>query len=502
MSSCGNPAVESDALMTRKPKYDKSRTCVRCKENTGNLVIRHAVYCKDCFFPLITHRFRRSLEPFVNPKPDGPRRTALKPTGDLLIGYSGGLGSAVLLDLVARCYVTPDKSLVTAEGGRDHPRKDRVWKKVRVCYVEVCDAFPGMPDRTEEIRMAVNKYQDLEFIPLRIQDSFDPKFWKSTGVSPDQLLQYSLDLGTEDLLIASTSTSSEPTAALRAYLAALPTPSALPTILKTLTRLLLLYTAYSTKSSHLVLGTSLTSLAVSLITSITQGGGFHVKEETQEEWRPTYSTGTNDFQPSELPIRIIRPLRDIGMKECGAWAWWMDVKVVGREKWVWPGAKSGIGSLTKDFIVGLEKDYPSTVSTIVRTCGKLAPKGEVDGRCILCERPIQEGIQEWHSRISIRSRADLTGKSESAPRSISRAQPSLTSLLCYTCHTTLTSRSSRSAPPLYPGLSVEKKVPLPVWIDARLSENSLHAGHNEVITGHFLTEGEKRDALKYYLLDD
>ena len=99
---------------------------------------------RECFVPLMTHKFRRSLEPYVNAKPDGPRRTALKPTGNLLIGFSGGLGSSVLLDLVYRCYVQPDPLLVTSEGGKDHPRNERVWKKVTVCYVEVCDAFPGV----------------------------------------------------------------------------------------------------------------------------------------------------------------------------------------------------------------------------------------------------------------------------------------------------------------------------------------------------------------------
>lgn len=90
----------------------------------------------------MTFKFRRALEPSVNAKPDGPRRTALKPTGDLLIGFSGGLGSTVLLDLVHRCYVSPDELAAPVDGGRDHPRKDRVWKKVTVCYVETCDIFP------------------------------------------------------------------------------------------------------------------------------------------------------------------------------------------------------------------------------------------------------------------------------------------------------------------------------------------------------------------------
>lgn len=35
----------SDAWPGRK-KYDKTNHCVKCKTASGNLVIRHAVYCK------------------------------------------------------------------------------------------------------------------------------------------------------------------------------------------------------------------------------------------------------------------------------------------------------------------------------------------------------------------------------------------------------------------------------------------------------------------------
>ena len=51
----------------------------------------------------------------------------------------------MLLDLVNRCYVNPDDSLLAnngADGGRDHPRHERVWKKVTVCYIEMCDVIP------------------------------------------------------------------------------------------------------------------------------------------------------------------------------------------------------------------------------------------------------------------------------------------------------------------------------------------------------------------------
>lgn len=66
--SCENPQTEPDALMQReswkrnstlrcfnvfvgRKKYDKTRNCVRCKDATGNIVIRHAVYCKFVELP-------------------------------------------------------------------------------------------------------------------------------------------------------------------------------------------------------------------------------------------------------------------------------------------------------------------------------------------------------------------------------------------------------------------------------------------------------------------
>jgi hypothetical protein len=61
---CGNPAAETgEALMPselftppnlghltdffeEKRKFDRSRICVKCKINPGNLVIRHSIYCR------------------------------------------------------------------------------------------------------------------------------------------------------------------------------------------------------------------------------------------------------------------------------------------------------------------------------------------------------------------------------------------------------------------------------------------------------------------------
>jgi cytoplasmic tRNA 2-thiolation protein 2 len=107
--------------------------------------------------------------------------------------------------------------------------------------------------------------------------------------------------------------------------------------------MLLIHTAYSSNCSHLLLGTSLTSLSISLISSISQGAGFIVREEAQEEWTPPQPTNTSEHRISS--VRVIRPLRDVGMKECAMWAWWNSLTVVGKERLTY--GKQGIGSLTK-----------------------------------------------------------------------------------------------------------------------------------------------------------
>jgi hypothetical protein len=100
---------------------------------------------RDCFFSLMTTKFKRILEPSVNPTVNPPRRKALKASGNVLLAFSGGLGSAVLLDLVSQCYFKPvDVNDANPRGGKNHPRNGNVWNKAVICYVEICSAFPGV----------------------------------------------------------------------------------------------------------------------------------------------------------------------------------------------------------------------------------------------------------------------------------------------------------------------------------------------------------------------
>nr|GAT60715.1 predicted protein [Mycena chlorophos] len=471
-AECGNPATEQgEALMQRRTKYDKTRQCIKCREKQGNVVIRHAVYCKDCFFPTAVSKFKRVLDPAIALPGSGSKtKKGLKASGNLCIGFSGGLGSTVLLDLIALNYYSSEKaewgSSRRRNGGTEHPRHEPVWEKASVCYIEVAGALPEARDRTEEIRAVFDQLAPFaEFVPLRLEDAFDDAWWALVGGKriPNHL---SVDLANEELFLFP-NPSSTPIEALRTYLASLPTQTAIPTAIQNLIRLLLLHTAHSTGSSHLLLGTSLTSLSISLISSISQGGGFVVREETQEKW-----------VNASKHVILTRPLRDLGIKECAIWAWWRGLRVVGKENYL--GGKQGIGALTKNFIMGLERDYPSTVSTIARTCAKLVPKDASETRCALCERPAQPGVQEWKERISIREFS--ADKNTRAPPA-TEAGPGLTPHLCYACHTTLTSRSSRGA--AIASTQPVRTTPLPTWVESRL--------HMQSVVANFLLPDEDEE---------
>jgi cytoplasmic tRNA 2-thiolation protein 2 len=222
-----------------------------------------------------------------------------------------------------------------------------------------------MQDRTDDIRSVVERYPSFDFVPLRIEDAFDGSWWTNVsgsnstpqvclelskdGLITDgrtatmhQLIQFNiLNFVLSGLHVASNVIGLTPVEAMRSYLSSLPTQTAISSALQNLARLLILHTAHSRGSSHLLFGSSLTSLSISLLSSISQGGGYAIREELQEEWAPVAASGP---KPSNV-LRVIRPLRDVTAKECAVYAWWNNISVIGRDKQ--RRAILGIAALTK-----------------------------------------------------------------------------------------------------------------------------------------------------------
>ncbi|KAF8525852.1 hypothetical protein BU17DRAFT_74271 [Hysterangium stoloniferum] len=458
--SCENAPDSTESVMPRRRRVAEKGICIKCKTNRGRIIIRHAVYCKECFPALIKTKFRGVLDPTVNPSNENaPLRGSLKAAGNLLIGYSGGLGSTVLLDLLRLSYLTPVDQAV-GKGGKQHPKKGgKPWNRLIICYIECGGAYPDAADRTAEVEAALESYKgDFEFLPLRLEDAF---------LNGDDAV---VDLSNEDLPVLKRPSAATPLHQLKAYLSSLPTATSHQSAISTLIRLILHRSARAHDCSHLVLGTSLTSLSVSLINAVAGGAGYTIGMEKGEEL----------IAPDGGIVRLVRPLREVTMKECAAYLRWRNLSVIGNKRMLSTpsNGKESIGSLTKDFIFGLERDYPSTVSAIVRTCNKLV--SNTTG-----EKPAQPGIREWKERISIRNALrDNEEISTDAPLepsdTLTEDSLLLSPYLCYACHTTLISRSSRGSRKTSSLGDQIHQVPLPMWVSENLQASGSRQRRQEM----------------------
>ncbi|KAG8908422.1 hypothetical protein FRB99_006627 [Tulasnella sp. 403] len=388
MASCSNTEdTAKDEIMPRRKTYDKGKDCIRCKSARGQIVIRHCLYCKDCFYHTVSLKFRKAMASLLTPGPRSktPRKKGDKCHGSLLLAYSGGIGSTILLDMVQRRYIdgiddsNPDERDVSAK------RRPPVWKAIKVAYVEQCAAYKNVPDRTAEVKRIVSRYPEFSLQMLRLEDAFDPEWWgRNARPGP-------LSINLPSFSTSNFDSTDTPAERLHTFLAAQPTPTGVQHAVATLTRLLVQHLALREGSSHLLLGTN--------------------------------------------------------------------------------------------FIMELERDYPSTVSAISRTCEKVEPKGTAADSCALCKRPVQLGDLSWKTRISI-LRIDPDRPLPSANDNRASLEPHL----CYNCHTSLTSRNNRSS-------GVERThVPLPLWAGDAVATSTAD--------GHVLTMEEKVNKIKDFLIVD
>ncbi len=119
----------------------------------------------------------------------------------------------------------------------------------------------------------------------------------------------------------------------------MPTQTAVKDGSRLLTRRLLERTATSLGATHLLLGRSMSSLSMSLLASVCSGRGFTIADE-----RHSSSGGIISFNP----------LKDLGSKECAAYAWWNDLQIVTspvmRDSRTGTGTRTDIQELTRGLL--------------------------------------------------------------------------------------------------------------------------------------------------------
>ncbi|CAG8434431.1 1985_t:CDS:10 [Ambispora gerdemannii] len=366
-------SIEEPILVKEQAPLSAGKKCIKCKIAKATILIRYSTYCKSCFQHVFVGKFRKNLEKsrVIHSAPDEKAMVAL----------SGGPSSRCLLQLL-RDYCEPLPHEIS---------KKSTFNEIKICHVDESVAIFDEQEKEKEnstlckVESIAKKY-NYEFIGLRLEDIFSPEY-TSSGLYDNSLLD-----------AVSTLTSKEE-------------------LLWHFKMCLLMQMARKKGCTRLFMGDCSTRLSIKIISLTSKGRGFSLPLETSGECNLFKAEKHYEFNfllcqnnkivnLDSIDVIILRPMKDMLSKEIGIYNQFtglVDDIVITPTLTSMMSVASSIERLTEDFIVGLEKDYPSTVSTIARTGAKLTPSNliNLEQSCAVCMMPYKEGIKNWQNRITV-----------------------------------------------------------------------------------------------------
>ncbi|XP_023980568.1 cytoplasmic tRNA 2-thiolation protein 2 isoform X2 [Physeter macrocephalus] len=361
------------------PRPSREQKCVKCKEGLPVVVIRAGdAFCRDCFKAFYVHKFRAVL---------GKNRLVF-PGEKVLLAWSGGPSSSSMLWQVL-------------EGlSRDSAKRLRFVPGV--VYADEGAACGQSPeDRAKTLAEAKLVLQTVGFpwhiVALEEVFSLPPSVLRCSAREPvgtegaykaavDSFLQQRHALGEQSQPCPQHPQSqvgpppANQTEALSRLFNSVKTLTAKEELLQTLRTHLILHVARTHGYSKVMTGDSCTRLAIKLMTSLALGRGAFL----------AWDTGFSDERHGD--VVVVRPMREHTLKEVAFYNRLFAVPSV-----FTPAVdtkapeKASIHRLMEAFILRLQAQFPSTVSTVYRTSEKLvkAPRdgcaaGTPGPRCLLC----------------------------------------------------------------------------------------------------------------------
>lgn len=351
------------------------RKCVKCRESTAAVVIRAGdAYCRGCFKEYFIHKFRAML---------GKHRIIF-PGEKVLLAVSGGPSSCSMLNQVQqglsqnahkKLRFRPGIVYIDEGGAVGASLEDRQQTVAELQAVFKATGFPYHIVPLEQVLHLPNSV----LVPV-----------PSPAAQPASAYKAAVDhfIQTDTSHTVSSETHADPsmkhiqdsdTRLLQRLLDSAKTLTAKEDLLHTLRHHLLVHTARSEGYRKLMTGESCTRLAVTLITSISEGRGAQLAEDT----------GFSDSRYGD--VITVRPMRDYSAKEIAFYNHLFHVPSVFIPSLDTKTAdKASIQRLTESFVTKLQVDFPSTVSTIYRTSEKLQTTRQSSSAadrhhtCLLC----------------------------------------------------------------------------------------------------------------------
>ncbi|KAF9107041.1 Cytoplasmic tRNA 2-thiolation protein 2 [Mortierella sp. GBA35] len=409
-----------EPTMTVAEKRAKSRAvhagfCCKCKTAKSTIVVRYAEYCDPCFLIALDSKFRTALR---NARP----YRVITPE-NVMLAFSGGPSSRSLIHLFDVFHSLPPEVATNKQ-------QPKIYNEIHVCHIDESCLLEPSQDQDQDATTATSSGSTMEqarsiaagygytFHGVAIEDVYDPEWTDSqcfeavatlitslpkdqltiSGQAPELLSQIvstpalSSSSSSEELKLS----RQEKIDKLKALLGACTTLTAKETILQHFRSSLLIQLAKRGQCTILALGDSATRVAIQIIELTSIGRGYSLPHET--------SLMSNWVQD----CKVIRPLKDCLVKELDTFCGLEGLELIEHHNtqldWTMrtKAEVKSIRRLTDEFITGLDKEFPSTVATVCRTAAKLTPpEATYDQKCPLCLGPVQDGVQEWKSRITV-----------------------------------------------------------------------------------------------------
>ncbi|XP_059172755.1 cytoplasmic tRNA 2-thiolation protein 2-like [Physella acuta] len=387
--------------LIRDKSNNREQKCVKCNES-GVLKIRlNDSFCKNCFQVYIVHKFRASIG----------KAKVIRSGEHVVVAFSGGINSAALLHLI------------------QDGKSERAHKKLRfipsLVYVDETSLLDVSDEERQTVRSSVTKLMLDSGFPTYITNLEQVLEFEKQQSTLDSMWQVHPSDGCSNIPMPTQSQSGR----LKALITGLGSLSSAEDFIRNLRNQLLAAAARKLGVTKVLTAESATRLAVRILSDVAQGRGSQV----------SLNTGFSDERNGD--VMFIRPVRDLNAKELAMYNSLFHVDSVFIPTITTktdPG--SSIERLTETFVMGLQEEFPSTVSNIKRTSEKLdLPDVKDSIKCCLCQSPLDTDVGLASALNAIELSKQLSKSSGRTPVDgadvITLSEPfqDLKKLLCYGC---------------------------------------------------------------------
>ncbi|KAI7857441.1 hypothetical protein BDC45DRAFT_544229 [Circinella umbellata] len=262
-------------------------------------------------------------------------------------------------------------------------KKIQVLDSALVCHIDESALFEAQNGSTQKMKEMVEKeFPNMDFLSSSMQDIFSKDFTKDADL--DTVLKGMDGSSDYDYLVkaikqeSTLNSETDRIDRLRELFNGINKNTAKEDLYWHIKMTMLVTLAKKEGCSYIFMGDTATRQAIKMISMTGKGRGYSIPFDIGVENDTTFPG-----------LTILRPMKDMLSKEIGLYNRFKDL-----EEYVIPPtdfntgkpAKSSIERLTEEFITTLDRDFPSTVSTISRTASKLTPLNDVDlsKKCAIC----------------------------------------------------------------------------------------------------------------------